>query len=379
MKPGRLLARLGPRLLLSYILASLAAAVSGVAAAFFVPAQTYHPLMLEIMHPPPGASAHRMDALLATAIAQAVTVHVALSLAVAIGVSILAAAYVSREIAGALGRLMRATRRLATGRFAERLHPESIYEIAQLVHDVNSLAQALEVAQQRRNLAIAGVGHELRTPVTALRAYCDALGEGVMDFTPQVLERISRSVDRLEGMAADLSALARAEAGAHQELALAPLPVSEALAAAYDSLRPAYEAAGVELRLETAGTADLTARADAVRLGEILENLLANSLAHTPSGKRVVLGARACGPEVELFVRDEGKGIRPEDLAHVTEPFYRGEGGSAGRTPRAGMGLGLAIADRLARAMQGRIVLQSAGRDLGTTASVYLPHALRHS
>lgn len=377
MKPNQLLTRLGPRLVLSYVLASLAAAVSGMAAAFFVPADTYQKLMLKIMNPPPGATVHQMDALLATAVTKAVVVHVALSLAVAIGVSIVAASYISHEIAGSLSRLMRATRRLATGLFAERLRPENIYEIAELVRDVNTLAESLEEAERRRSVAIASVGHELRTPVTALRAYCDAVRDGVVALTPDVLERMSHSVERLERMAGDLSSLARTEAGAYQELALAPLAVPAVLEAAYDSMRMAFAGTGVELRLETAGTEDLTVCADAVRLGEVLENLLSNSLAHTPKGRHVFLGAQLHERDVRFHIRDEGKGIRPPDLPHVMEPFYRGEGGSAGRTPRAGMGLGLAIADRLVRAMGGRLLLESPGKDQGTTASVYLPRVLR--
>ena len=379
MNLRRQIKRLGPRLFLSYILASLAAAVSGMAAAFLVPPETYHQLMLKIMYPSPGATVQKMDALLATAIAQSVVAHVALSLVVAIGVSIAIAAFVSRQISSALDRVTHATRLLASRRFSQRLSPEDIYEIDELVHDVNSLADSLEKAEGRRSLAISSVGHELRTPVTALRAYCDAVREGVLEMTPEVLDRMSRSIDRLERMAGDLASLARAEAGVHQEMKLAPLTVPEVLASVYDTMRMAFAGAGIQLRLEDSGVEDLAVRADAVRLGEVLENLLSNSLAHTPKGKSVYFGARIHEHEVEFFVRDEGKGIGSEDLPHVTEPFYRGEGGSAGRTPRPGMGLGLAIANRLVRAMGGRLALESPGPGLGTLASVYLPRVLSKS
>ena len=371
--------RLGPRLFLSYVLASLAAAVSGMAAAFLVPPETYHQLMLKIMYPPPGATVQQMDALLAGAIAQAVVAHVALSLVVAIGVSIAIAAFVSRRISSALDRVTHATRLLASRHFSQRLSPEDIYEIGELVRDVNSLADSIEEAEARRNLAISSVGHELRTPVTALRAYCDAVREGVLELTPEVLERMSRSIDRLERMAGDLASLGRAEAGAHQDMMLTVLAVPEVLASVYDTMRVVFESAGVQLVLETAGTESLTIRADAVRLGEVIENLLSNSLAHTPKEKRVFFGARLNDHEVEFFVRDEGKGIRPEDLPHVTEPFFRGEGGSSGRTPRPGIGLGLAIANRLVQAMEGRLTLHSPGVGQGTVVSVYLPLALSES
>ncbi|MDA8344438.1 MAG: HAMP domain-containing sensor histidine kinase [Thermaerobacter sp.] len=369
----RLIARLGPRLLLSYVLASLAGAVSGMAAAFFVPPEIYQQLMLKIMYPPPGETLRQMDALLAKAIAQAVVVHVALSIAVAIGVSIVVAAYVSRQIAGALARVTHVTRQLGGGDFARRLPSEDIEEISELVRDVNSLAQSLEEAERQRGLAISSVSHELRTPLTALRAYCDAVREGILEMTPDVLERMSCSIDRLERMAGDLSSLARAEAQLHHELTLTALAVPEVLDAAYESMRMVFDGTGVEFRREGATGEGCTVHADAARLGEVLENLLSNSLAHTPKGKRVSLSAQVHGSEVELCIRDEGKGIRREDLPHVTEPFFRGEG----RTPRPGMGLGLAISSRLVRAMGGRLVIESPGEGQGTTARIVLPCSLR--
>ncbi len=379
MKRQRILLRLGPRLFLSYVLASLAAAVSGLAAAFLAPAVTYQGLMLKVMYPLKGATLQQMDATLAQAIAEAVSVHVALSLAVAIVVSLAIAAYVSGQISSALRRLTAAARQLAKGDFGKRMPAEDIQEISDLGQDINSLAASLQESERRRNVAIASVGHELRTPVTALRAYCDGLREGILACTPEVLERMSRSIDRLERMAGDLSAFGRAEAHRYEDLTLTEVPASDALQASYDAMRMVFAGADVALLLDTEALEGISVRADAARLGEVLDNLLSNSLAHTPKGSRVSLGAKVHELDVELVVRDEGHGIGPEDLPHVTEPFYRGEGGSKGRTPRAGMGLGLAIASRLLDAMGGRLVLASPGLGLGTTASVFLPRVLHQA
>jgi signal transduction histidine kinase len=89
----------------------------------------------------------------------------------------------------------------------------------------------------------------------------------------------------------------------------------------------------------------------------------------------VRLTAEEVAGTVEVTVRDDGSGIAPEDLPHVFEPFYRGEGGSRGRTPRPGMGLGLAIVERLVAAMGGEVSLESKGKGMGTTARVRLPAA----
>lgn len=368
-----ILSRLGPRLFLSYALASLAAAASGLAAAFLVPANTYNGLMLKVMYPPPGATVQQMDTTLATAIERAVSLHVVLSLAVAIAVSTVIAAYVSRQISFALTRMTSATRRLAQRDFAERVPLGEIQEISELGEDINTLAASLQESERRRSLAIASVGHELRTPVTALRAYCDGIREGILELTPEVLDRMARSVDRLERMAADLSALGRSEAAVHDELTMTDVLVSDLLQASYDGMRMVFGGTGVELLVRDADIAEIRVRADVTRLGEVLDNLLSNSLAHTPTGRRVFLGARVHGAEVEFVVQDEGRGISPDDLPHVLEPFYRGEGGSGGRTPRPGMGLGLAISSRLVEAMGGRLALSSDGPGCGTIASVFVP------
>lgn len=368
-----LVSGLGPRLFLSYLLASVAAAVTGLAVALLAPAQTYERLMYEIMNPPPGSTAAQMDAVLYGAVNRAVAIHVAISLGVAIAVSVLAAAFVSREMTASIGRVVDATRRLATGHLGERVVASGVREVAELAENVNDLAQSLEEAEGRRSLAIASIGHELRTPVMALRSYVDGIRDGLVEATPAVLERMALSVARLERMAADLSALAHAEASDRQDVALAPVPVAEALRAAHESTKAAFEAGGVDLRLDLESAAqDTCVRADAVRLAEILENLLSNSLAHTPAGRHVTLGAEIDAETIEVYVADEGDGIDPLDLPHVMAPFYRGQGGSRGRTPRPGMGLGLAIASRLAKAMGGSLVLVSAGRGLGTTARLRL-------
>ncbi|MCL6595860.1 MAG: HAMP domain-containing histidine kinase [Firmicutes bacterium] len=370
------LGRLGPRLFLSYLLASLAAAVSGMVAALLVPTQTYQSLMFQIMHPPAGATVREMDATLASAITAAVAVHVAISLAVAIVVSAVVAAFVSREISDALAPLVEATRRLARGRWSERVPVDRVrvQEIARLADDVNALAAALEQAERRRGLAIASIGHELRTPVMALRSYVDAASDGVLALGPGELERMARAVHRLERMAQDLAALAHAEA-VERDLAVSPVAVQAILGAARDDVAAAFEAADVLLTMEGDGAARTMVLADPERLGQVLGNLLVNSLAHTPKGGHVTLGARRDGREVEIYVRDDGEGIAPDDLPHVMEPFYRGQGGSAGRTPRPGMGLGLAIASRLTKAMGGRLELESPGRGGGTLARVRLPLA----
>lgn len=365
---------LGTRLMLSYLAASLAAALTGMLALFLTPAMHYDRLMMNIMHPPAGATAAQMDAELASAISATVLMHVLISLAVVIGIGLVFSLFLSSAIGQALGRVVDATRRLATGEYSERVAERGVREFTDLARNVNLLAASLEESRRVRTLATASVSHELRTPVTALRGYCDALRDGVLPWSDEVLARMDRAVERLERMATDLSALSRAEGNAYADLDVEPLPASAVIQAVADAVRPTYEEARVDLVIDPISPS-LRVLADRVRLAEILENLLINSAGHTPAGRKVTLSAAQTGNRVEFRVQDEGTGIRKEDLPHVTEPFFRGEGGSAGHTSRPGMGLGLAISRRLAEAMDGSLALSSPGPGLGAFARLTLPQA----
>ncbi len=363
---------LGTRLLLSYLAASLAAALSGVLALFLTPALRYDRLMQEIMHPPAGATTADMDAILANAVASAVLLHVLISLVVVVLVGLAFSIYLSRAVGQAVDRVAAATRKLAKGDYSERVPERGVRELSELTRDINLLAASLDEARRARALATASVSHELRTPVTALRGYCDALKDGVLPWSDAVLQRIDLAVERLEHMARDLSALSRAEGNAYVDLAIRPLKAKDTLAEAAEAVRSAFDGAGVRLVLCDVPE-QLAVLADRVRLAEILENLLLNSLRHTPAGRDVILTATPAAGRLAFEVRDEGSGIKPEDLPHVMEPFYRGEGGSAGHTSRPGMGLGLAIARRLAEAMDGTLTIASPGPGQGAVAKVSLP------
>lgn len=372
-----LLGRLGPRLFLSYVILSAAAATTGLVAALLVPPEQYQGLMLQVMHPPRGATLAEMDAVLARAISSAIVDHVVLSLAVAITVSLALAAYVSMAIGASLARVTDATRRLASGAYEAQLRDDGIAEIAELGRNVNVLAASLAKARERRHLAVASISHELRTPLTALRAYVDAMREGVMAPTGDVIERMALSVERLERMATDLTELSQTEEGLMQDFHPESLEVSRVLEAACDVARAAYERQEVHLIIDTPPSG-FHVWADPIRLGEVLDNILANSLAHTPSSRSVTLGGGARGEDhVQLWVADEGEGIPADDLPHVIEPFYRGAG-SAGRTSRPGMGLGLAICSDFVKAMGGRMVIESPGHGHGTRVIVILPKDGRH-
>ncbi|MCL8206708.1 MAG: HAMP domain-containing histidine kinase [Actinomycetia bacterium] len=374
------LARLGPRLFASYLVASAAATASGLVAVWLAPTVVSRAAVATVLAPPEAATEAQRARALADLLTQAVLGHVALSLAVAVVMAVLLTAYVSRQLGAVLGGLAEAARMMAQGRYDTHVETVGVAELDAVAREVNRLAVSLEEARAARDLAIASLSHELRTPLTALRAYCEGAREGVVPLSGEILDRMGQSIRRLERMAEDLDALRRAE-GAAPPLQPVRVEVHAAVAEALAVHRPAFERAGVGLIAPASDGDRPVVRADPVRLAQVLDNLLQNSLQHTPPGRTVRLDVRGEPGYVVIAVRDEGQGILPEDLPHVTEPFYRGKA-SGGRSPRPGMGLGLTIARRWAEAMGGRLVLASGGPGHGTTAELWLraePEALSDS
>jgi two-component system sensor histidine kinase BaeS len=365
------LARLSVRLFLSYLVASAAAAASGLASVWLTPTLVSRAALLAVLAPSRSETAAERARALAQLLLEAVLGHVGLSVAVAVVMAAVLAAYAGRRLGTVLNGLAEAAQAMSAGRYEAQVETVGVAELDAVVRALNRLAGSLEHARNARNLAIASVSHELRTPLTALRAYCDGAREGVLPLSGEVLERMERSIHRLERMAEDLDALTRIEEGGFS-LRRVPLDLEAVVKDVLATHRPAFDRAGVGLNGPGPLPALPAVRADPDRVAEVLDNLLRNSLDHTPPGRAVAVAIRREPGFVVVAVRDEGQGISSEDLPHVTEPFYRGRGTSRGRSPRPGMGLGLAIARHWAEAMGGRLTVLSAGPGCGTTAELWL-------
>lgn len=293
------------------------------------------------------------------------------SLPLAGALAALTALIESRRVATTIVELQRASRELSRGHFRQRLEVRGRDELAILANDFNRMAAALEKYERHRSAFTDMVAHELRTPLSALQGYSEALSDGIM--TPADagagLERELRALRRLTE---DLLLVSRLDA---QTLALrsAPHAPCDLLHDALDRFLPAFEAEGLELEVRV--TADLPeVWADRERVGQVFANLLTNALRHTPRGGRVTLGAAPLSRQVRFFVSDSGPGIAPEHQPHVFEPFYRVE---APRIRRGGGGIGLTIARGLIVAMGGELWLDSEPGE-GSTFYFALPTATLH-
>ena len=284
-----------------------------------------------------------------------------------------------RGIATPLADVMTAADAIAEGDLGVRVPVHGPGEFSRLAESFNNMAEELERAdQQRRNLT-ADVAHELRTPLHIIQGNLEGVLDGVYEPTD---EHIGATLDETRSLARlvdDLRTLSLAEAG-QLRLVWEPVNVAELLADVCTSFSGQAEAAGIDLHVEPGlGLSDRGGEnsalpeiiGDAGRLDQVISNLLANALRHTPSGGTITLHARPERDGVCILVRDTGEGIPPEDLPFIFDRFWRGDR-SRSHAGGAGSGLGLPIARQLVQAHGGRIGVESQPGQ-GTTFTIELP------
>ncbi len=220
---------------------------------------------------------------------------------------------------------------------------------------VQNLTRVRRLETVRRDF-ISNVSHELRTPLASLKALTETLRDGALEdpkAARRFLGRIETEVDALTQMATELLELSRIESG-QVPLELKAVVPSNLLDSAADRMRAQAERAGLSLQVEIpAGMPDV--RADAVRLEQVLVNLIHNAIKFTGLGGEVVLSAHAEGEFVYFAVKDTGGGIPEDDLERIFERFYKADHARSG----GGTGLGLSIARHIVEAHGGRIRAES--------------------
>jgi signal transduction histidine kinase len=216
------------------------------------------------------------------------------------------------------------------------------------------MADSVEASQRTLREFLANVSHELKTPLTSIRGFSQALLDGTME-SPEERARAARVIDiesrRVLHLVGELLDLSRIESG-QQRMDVADVRVDELLAHLRDVFSLQSDESGVTFEVASAPP-DVAVRADFDRIEQVLGNLIENAFRHTPRGGQIEIGARNVGGDtVDLYVADNGEGIAAEDLPHVFDRFYRSN--LSERTP--GSGLGLTIAREIVRAHGGTIV-----------------------
>lgn len=275
--------------------------------------------------------------------------------------SLLAVAFLSRQLVSPLQRLTGAAESMAAGDLGQRVPVRTRDEIGELGQAFNHMAADLQAADTQRRQMTADIAHELRNPLSVIRGNLEAMLDGVYSTDAEHLVPVHEETLLLQRLVEDLRLLSLAEAG-QLSLARSEIDVSRLLESIADGARAVADDQGLTFRVEPPPE-PLLLEADQARLRQVLGNLVGNALRYTPPGGTIVLQARPSGDRARLVVSDSGPGIPAEDLPHVFDRFYRGPTpNSAAAADRAsgGSGLGLAIARALVHAHHGTISVESA-------------------
>jgi signal transduction histidine kinase len=285
-------------------------------------------------------------------------------------ISLIGARWLARGMTQPLRDMAAAARKMEVGDFPARIETRSRDEVGQLAAAFNRMSAELELLERSRRDLVANVSHELKTPITAIRAHLENLADGIEQPDRQTLQVMLGQTERLGRLVDQLLDLSRLESG-EVPLHLEPMALAPVVARVMSEFSVGRAVTDVDLHDEVA--ADTFVDADAERVHQVLFNLVDNAVRFTPPGGEVTISAAREGDRVSVQVRDTGVGVGPEHLPRLFERFYRADA-SRSRDDGSGTGIGLAIARSIVEGHGGRISAVSEP-NRGTTFTFDLPGA----
>ncbi|NJN53708.1 MAG: HAMP domain-containing protein [Anaerolineae bacterium] len=268
--------------------------------------------------------------------------------------------WIARSVARPLQKLAGAAEAIAAGDYEQQLPLQGPSEVQRVAASFNTMSAEVTQTRNAQRDFVANVSHDLKTPITSIRGWSQALLDGTAVTPPdqqQAASVINTESERMDRMVNGLLDLARIESG-QLVLKQEPVDLQALLQQMYQSFLPRAQEHQITLTLN-APTAP-TVWGDHDRLVQVLSNLIENALAHTPPHGFVHLGLGLHGEqEAELWVQDTGKGIPPEELSRIFERFYQVEKSRMRSDGRSGSGLGLAIVQELVHLHHGRVLARS--------------------
>jgi signal transduction histidine kinase len=275
--------------------------------------------------------------------------------ALAAGIALLLVRWLARGMTKPLRDMADAARRMERGEYGRRVETTSRDEVGELAEAFNRMSSELESVERLRRELVANVSHELKTPISALRAHIENLLDGVETPDPHVLQVMLQQAERLSRLVDQLLDLSRLESGdvplERQVLSLSPL-VSEVVS----EIDVSRSGSGVRVRSSVPDELP-PVWGDPERVHQVLFNLLDNAVRFTPEGGEVVVSASRHNGSCVVEVSDDGPGIAPEHLPRLFERFYRVD--TARSRNDGGTGIGLAIARSVVEAHGGKIWAES--------------------
>ena len=276
----------------------------------------------------------------------------------------------ARTLTKPIRALTEATRAMAQGVFGTQVAIHTKDELGELGAAFNHMSSDLAHSLHLRRQMTADIAHDLRTPLSVILGYTEALNDGKFVGEPSIYAILHDEAQHLSRLIDDLRMLSLADAGELplQRNVTPPRELLERTAAAH---RVKAEQKGVSLTVSA--PADLPrVEVDPERMQQVLGNLVSNALRYTPAGGQIALSGDVAEGGVTLHVQDSGSGIKPDDLPFIFERFYRGDRSRSSNSGESG--LGLPIAKSLVEMHKGAITVASQVGQ-GTTFTIFLPVA----
>lgn len=260
--------------------------------------------------------------------------------------------------------------RVSKGDFSTRVYIQSKDEIGELATAFNQMADSIQKADERKKELIGDISHELRTPISYVKGYSDALLSHMVkseEDQEKYLQLIHREAGHLERLVADLLDLTKLESDEYQ-FEKSPLPLAQLIEDALQKYCSTAKEKDIKVSYEL--DPELIINGSEAKIEQIFQNIMDNAIRYTGQGGEITIKLYKYRDKCYLSIRDTGIGINKEDISKITERFYRV---NKGRTRSdGGTGLGLSIVDKLVKLHDGQLKIESTvGK--GTVVTVIFP------
>lgn len=302
-----------------------------------------------------------------TELGSALMTPVLQSAVIGLVVAVILAGLISRTIARPLQTFAHAATDIAQGNYDGAVPVAGPPEVREVAIAFNQMSADVRDTQQAQRDFMANVSHDLKTPLTSIQGYSQAIIDGTVKDPTRAAEIIYEEAGRLNRMVAELSDLARLQAGGIV-MRRDPVDIGQMTQSIVERLQVVAERKNIAIYTDV--YVGLLITGDGDRLSQVLTNLISNAIKYTPEGGKVWVSTSFSNNGVKITVRDNGIGIPRSELPRIFERFYQID---KARGPLRGNGLGLAIAREIVHAHGGEIQAESLGEGSGSTFSVWLP------
>jgi len=288
--------------------------------------------------------------------------------AIGLGLAVILAIVISNSVAEPLRRTSTAATAIAGGDYRHRAPEKGPKEVQELARSFNQMAHRVQQTQNTQRDFLANVSHELKTPLTSIQGYAQAIIDGAAEQPGYAAKVIFGESARMHRLVEDLLDLARIESG-DTPLNREHVRLGDLLGSVVEHLTLRAEEKHIHLVHKIDSVSPITGDND--RLAQVFTNLIDNALTHTPAGGAVTVSAESVNRGIEIVVADTGNGIPASELERIFERFYQVDKSRA-RNPRKGTGLGLTISKEIIDAHGGTIHAESV-EGQGTKFLIWLP------